>query len=232
MARQQQAMVAAEPSHAPGKLVLLDPARRERDRGRAATDVAAHPRPSPRRLVTVLFTDIVESTSMAVALGDGRWLDLHERHETLVRSESHKLRGRYLRSTGDGFVLTFDRSIAGVLAAAAIIEGSRKLGLEVRTALHSGECEIRGGRPAGLVFHIGARIVALAEPGEILVSQTVRDVTASSHLQFCERGSYDLKGLPGKWDLFSATLPNRAWELAAPRTRVKTPSAQMQAYAS
>jgi class 3 adenylate cyclase len=180
-----------------------------------------------RRLVTVLFTDIVESTRLVFSLGDRRWLELQAQHETVVRSHLARFGGRHFRSTGDGFVVTFDSAAAAVHAAAAIIESSRPLGLEVRAAVHAGECETHAGRPAGLVFHICSRIMNLARGNEILVSRTIRDVAAGANLAFLERGSHELRGLPGMWELYRAspaplstvTLPTSSRRPIALRTR-------------
>lgn len=169
----------------------------------------ATPRPPAgarsRRLVTVLFVDIVESTRWISLLGDQRWLDLQEQHESMTREAVRRFRGRYLRTTGDGFVVTFATCMAALLAARCIVESTRHaFGLDVRAALHSGECEIRGRRAGGVVFHICARIISLAQAGEILVSRAVREVAPASSVRFVDRGSHALKGLPGEWELYGA----------------------------
>jgi class 3 adenylate cyclase len=143
-------------------------------------------------------------------MGDSRWLDLHEKHEALMRSAVRKFRGTFLRSMGDGFVVTFGSSAAGVLAATDVIAGMRALGIELRAAVHIGDCELRGRRPGGIVFNVCARIIALAEPNEILVSRTVRDVAAGSSLTFKDRGAHVLRGVPGRWELYRALASREA----------------------
>jgi class 3 adenylate cyclase len=155
--------------------------------------------------VTVLFIDIVESTRWIWLLGDRRWLDLQEQHETMTREAVRQFHGHYLRSTGDGFVVTFGSCKAALLAALSIVEQTRDaFGLDVRAALHFGECEIRGRRAGGVVFHICARIIAYAQAGEILVSRAAREVAPTSAATFVDRGTYALKGLPGEWELYGA----------------------------
>jgi class 3 adenylate cyclase len=169
----------------------------------------AEPRPGDARvpdrwLAAVLFTDIVDSTGQAVRLGDGRWLELAAAHEGLVRDEVRRCRGRVVSAAGDGAVALFPSPAAGIRCAAAIVSGTRALGLEVRAGLHAGECERRGGRVGGIVFHIGARVAALADAGEVLVSHTVKDLVAGSGLAFTPRGVRRLRGVPGRWPVYAA----------------------------
>ena len=163
-------------------------------------------RPTPdadRILATVLFTDIVGSTERAAALGDRRWGQLLERHHTLVRSQIELFRGRELDTAGDGFLAIFDGPARAIRCARAITQQIRALDLEVRAGLHTGELQEAHGRVHGLAVHIGARVAALARPGEVLVSSTVRDLVAGSGLEFEEQGSHQLKGVPGEWRVFA-----------------------------
>jgi class 3 adenylate cyclase len=155
-----------------------------------------------RMLATVLFTDIVDSTSRALELGDRRWRHLLERHNALVRRELLRFRGREVDSAGDGFLATFDGPARAIRCAFAIVDGVREFGLAVRAGLHTGECEIADGKVAGIAVHTGARVAALANAGEVLVSSTVKDLVAGSGIQFIERGAHELKGI-GEWRLFA-----------------------------
>ena len=156
-----------------------------------------------RMLATVLFTDIVESTTKAIELGDRRWRELLERHNALVRRELLRFRGREVDTTGDGFLATFDGPARAIRCARTIVEGVRELGLSVRAGLHTGECEVADGRVAGIAVHTGARVAALASADEVLVSSTVRDLVAGSGIAFEDRGVQELKGIPGEWLLFA-----------------------------
>jgi pimeloyl-ACP methyl ester carboxylesterase len=160
-----------------------------------------------RMLATVLFTDIVESTSRAIELGDRRWRELLEEHNALVRRELIRFRGREVDSAGDGFLATFDGPARAIRCASAIVEGVRALGVDVRAGLHTGECEIADGKVAGIAVHTGARVAAEAGPGEVLVSGTVKDLVAGSGIAFSERGARELKGIPGEWRLFALVDP-------------------------
>ena len=151
-----------------------------------------------RALATVLFTDIVASTEHAVRLGDRAWTALLERHDRIVDRELSRHRGRRVNPTGDGVLATFDGPARGVRCARAIIEALRPLGLDVRAGLHCGEVELRGDDIGGMAVHIAARVAAQAEPGQVLVSRTVVDLTAGSGIVTQERGEYGLKGVPGK----------------------------------
>jgi pimeloyl-ACP methyl ester carboxylesterase len=156
-----------------------------------------------RMLATVMFTDIVGSTAKAIELGDRRWRDVLERHNALVRRELLRYRGREIDSAGDGFLASFDGPARAIRCAAAIVEGVRSLGIQVRAGLHTGECEIADGKVAGIAVHTGARVAAHAKADEVLVSSTVKDLVAGSGITFSERGTHELKGIPGEWRLFA-----------------------------
>jgi class 3 adenylate cyclase len=156
-------------------------------------------------LATILFTDIVGSTAKAAELGDRAWVDLVERHHALVRAQLDRFRGRELDTAGDGFFAAFDGPIRAIRCAAAIEGRVRDLGLEVRAGLHTGECEIVGEKLGGIAVNIGARVASQAQPGEVLVSSTVRDLVAGSGLAFQDRGEHELKGIPGGWRLYAVT---------------------------
>jgi len=149
-----------------------------------------------RVLSTVLFTDIVDSTKRAAELGDRNWRALLDRHDEAIRHEFSRFRGREIKTTGDGFLATFDGPARAVRCAAAIVERVRPLGIAVRSGLHTGEIEIQREDVAGIAVHIAARVVGLAGTGEVLVSSTVRDLVAGSGLRFEDRGSHLAKGLP------------------------------------
>lgn len=157
-----------------------------------------------RMLATVLFTDIVESTTKAIELGDRRWRELLDRHNELVRRELLRFHGREIDTTGDGFLATFDGPARAIRCAAAIVEQVHDLGLSVRAGLHTGECEVTGGNIAGIAVHTGARVAGYALADEVLVSSTVKDLVAGSGITFNERGLHVLKGIPGEWRLFAA----------------------------
>jgi class 3 adenylate cyclase len=162
-----------------------------------------HEREPDRVLATVLFTDIVGSTERASALGDRRWVDLLERHHTVVRKQLDRFRGREIDTAGDGFLATFDGPARAVRCAHAIGDAVRSLGIEIRAGLHTGECEVRNGGIGGLAVHIGARVAGIAGPGEVLVSSTVKDLVVGSDLAFTDRGTHSLKGAPGEWRLYA-----------------------------
>ena len=150
----------------------------------------------------MLFTDIVQATESAAALGDRRWREVLEQHHALVRRELNRFRGREIDTAGDGFLATFDGPARAIRCATAIRDGVRTLGLEVRAGLHTGECEAMGEKRGGLAVHIGARVAAAADPGQVLVSSTVKDLVAGSGVRFGDRGPQTLKGVPGEWRLF------------------------------
>lgn len=158
-----------------------------------------------RILATVLFTDIVDSTERAAALGDRRWRGLLQNHHRLVRTELERYRGREIDTAGDGFLATFDGPARGIRCAHAIVARARQLGIDVRAGLHTGECELAGKHVRGIAVHIGARVAAAARAGEVLVSSTVKDLVAGSGIQFTDRGAHVLKGVPGEWRLFAAS---------------------------
>ena len=154
-------------------------------------------------LATLMFTDIVGSTERSAALGDHAWRELLDRHHGLVRRELARFRGDEKDTAGDGFFATFDGPARAIRCAHAVVDGVHELGLEVRAGVHTGECELHEGKVAGIAVSIGARVAALAGGGEVLVSQTVKDLVAGSGLQFDERGDHELKGVPGTWRLYS-----------------------------
>jgi class 3 adenylate cyclase len=159
---------------------------------------------SPARvLATVLFTDLVGSTSRAAELGDRRWRDLIEQHHAAVRRELNRFDGREVDTAGDGFFAMFDGPARAIRCAQAIIPAVRPLDLDVRAGLHTGEVELADDKIAGIAVNIGARVAAKATAGEILVSGTVKDLVAGSGLEFEDRGTETLKGVPGEWRLFS-----------------------------
>ena len=162
-----------------------------------------------RVLSTVLFTDLVGSTTKAAELGDAAWKDLLAEHDTLVRHELDRHPGTEIDHTGDGFLATFDGPARAVRCARDIVARVRDLGLEVRAGCHTGEIEMVDGNVRGLAVHTGARVMALAGPSEVFVSSTVRDLVGGSGLTFEDRGMHELKGVPGEWHLFLAT-PERA----------------------
>jgi class 3 adenylate cyclase len=156
-----------------------------------------------RVLTTVLFTDIVGSTAKAAEVGDAAWRELLHRHHDLIRRQLTRHRGRELDTAGDGFFASFDGPARAIHCAWTIREAVPDLGLEVRAGLHTGECELVDGKVGGIAVHIGARVARQAGPGEVLVSQTVKDLVAGSGIAFSERGAAELKGVPGEWRLFA-----------------------------
>jgi class 3 adenylate cyclase len=168
------------------------------------TGARVHAQPEADRvLATLLFTDIVGSTERAAALGDRRWRDLLNAHDAAVRRELVRARGREIKTTGDGFLAAFDGPARAIRCAQAIGAAATKLGLAVRAGVHTGECEVRGDDLAGIALHIGARLAALAEPGEILATGTVRDLVVGSGIAFADRGEQTLRGVPGVWRVFA-----------------------------
>jgi len=160
--------------------------------------------PDPDRVLkTLVFTDIVGSTQRAASLGDRRWRELLDRHHAVVRSQLERFRGAEVDTAGDGFFATFDGPARAVRAACAIRDDLRALELEIRAGVHTGECELVTGGVRGIAVHVAARVAAQAAPGEIVVSNTVRDLVAGSDLQFTARGTAELKGIPGEWRLWS-----------------------------
>jgi pimeloyl-ACP methyl ester carboxylesterase/class 3 adenylate cyclase len=162
--------------------------------------------PEPNRvLATVLFTDIVGSSERAAELGDRRWRDLLDEFYATVRRELDRYRGIEIDTAGDGFVARFDGPARAIKCASSISDSVGTLGLRVRSGLHTGECEVSGDRLRGIAVHTGARVGALANSGEILVSSTVKDLVAGSGIQFADRGMHVLKGIPGEWRLFAVS---------------------------
>jgi pimeloyl-ACP methyl ester carboxylesterase len=156
-----------------------------------------------RVLATVLFTDLVGSTERAAELGDRGWSELLSAHDAAVRRELERFRGREVDTAGDGFLATFDGPARAVRCAVAVREAVRGLGLELRAGVHTGECELDGDKVRGIAVHTGARVASLAEPGEVLVSSTVKDLVAGSGIEFEDRGTHELKGVPGEWRVFA-----------------------------
>jgi pimeloyl-ACP methyl ester carboxylesterase len=158
-----------------------------------------------RVLATVMFTDVVRSTERAAELGDRQWRDALDAHDEAVRRELRAFRGHEVKTTGDGFLATFDGPARAIRAAAAIVAAAATLQMEVRVGLHTGEIEMRGDDIGGLAVHIAQRVSALAQPSEILVSSTVKDLVAGSGIEFESRGEHMLKGVPDSWRLFAVT---------------------------
>jgi class 3 adenylate cyclase len=156
-----------------------------------------------RMLATVLFTDIVDSTRRAAEIGDRDWHALLDAHDAIVRVQLNNFRGREVNTSGDGFLAMFDGPQRAIRCAMSIRDAVQALGIEVRAGLHTGECEVRGDDIGGIGVHIGARVSALADPNDVLVSSTLRDLVIGSGLEFEDRGTHELKGVPGEWHLFA-----------------------------
>lgn len=160
--------------------------------------------PEPDRvLATVLFSDIVGSTERATTLGDQAWRDRLDAHDGMVRRQLGRFRGVEVKTTGDGFVATFDGPARAIGCGRAIRDGALQLDMSVRVGLHTGEVEMRGDDISGIAVHIGARVMALAQPGEVLVSRTVTDLVAGTGIEFEDRGEHELKGVSGSWRVFA-----------------------------
>jgi class 3 adenylate cyclase len=166
------------------------------------TGVRAAPEPD-RVLATVMFTDIVGSTEQAAAIGDRAWRDMVERHHTAVRRQLERFRGREVDTAGDGFFATFDGPARAIRCAEAIRDAVHSLGIDVRIGLHTGECEILDDKISGIAVNPGARVGSLAGPGEVLVSRTVVDLVAGADMEFVDRGTHVLKGVPGEWQVYA-----------------------------
>jgi len=164
---------------------------------------AADAHDGQRVLATLLFTDIVGSTKRAADVGDRRWADLLAAHHALVRRELSRFNGREVDTAGDGFFATFDGPARAIRCACAIRDAVTSLDLTIRAGLHTGELELDGGAPRGLAVHVGQRVAGEADPGEVLVSGTVRDLVAGSGIRFVDRGTHALKGVPDEWHLFA-----------------------------
>jgi pimeloyl-ACP methyl ester carboxylesterase len=157
-----------------------------------------------RVLATVLFTDIVDSTRRAAGMGDHAWRGLLDNHDAIARQTVEKFRGRLVKTTGDGILATFDGPGRAVRCALAFSTAAGQIGLPLRAGLHTGEIELRHRDVGGIAIHAAARVMAQAQANEVLVSRVVTDLVAGAGLKFAERGSHELKGIPGKWDLFAA----------------------------
>jgi class 3 adenylate cyclase len=163
-------------------------------------------RPAPeadRRLLTVLFTDIVGSTQRAAELGDRRWRALLERHDELARAEIGRQGGRVVKTIGDGFLATFEGPARAIECARSLGTATSALGVQIRAGMHTGECELMGDDIGGMCVHLAARVCALAGPGDVLVSRTVKDLVVGSGIEFSAQGTEELRGVPGAWELFA-----------------------------
>jgi class 3 adenylate cyclase len=158
-----------------------------------------------RVLATILFTDLVDATARASELGDRRWRETLEQHHRLIRTQLGYFREREMDTAGDGFFATFDGPARAIRCACAIRDGVRELGLEIRAGLHTGECELMDDKIGGIAVHIGARVASVAQPGEVLVSRTVKDLVAGSGIGLDDRGQQTLKGIAGEWQLYAVT---------------------------
>jgi class 3 adenylate cyclase len=154
-----------------------------------------------RKLVTVMITDIAASTERLAAAGDQHWRDVLDGHDRAVRVELQRFGGREVNTTGDGFIAAFESPTAAVRCGERIVASLAELGIEVRVGLHTGECEVRGDDLAGMAVHIAARVAATARPGEVVVSKSLADLVLGSGLEFDDRGTHELKGVPGSWAL-------------------------------
>jgi class 3 adenylate cyclase len=166
------------------------------------TGVRRHRKPD-RVLATIMFTDIVSSTERAAKLGDRAWRDLLGTHDEVMRRQLERFQGRPVKTLGDGFLATFDGPARAIHCARAAVDSVRELGVEIRAGLHTGEVEVMGDDVGGMAVHIAARVGAKAEAGEVLVSSTVRDLVVGSRIEFDERGSHELKGVPDAWRLYA-----------------------------
>ena len=183
-------------------LLMLDPDAIVDEIEQFLTGVRHEPE-SNRILATVMFTDIVGSTVRAAELGDRRWRDLLATHHAAVRRELKRFDGREVKTTGDGFLVTFAAPSRAIACACAVRDAVHQYGIDVRVGLHTGECEIMGDDIGGLAVHTAARVAADADPGEVLVSSTVKDLVAGARISFVDRGTHQLKGVPGEWRLFA-----------------------------
>jgi class 3 adenylate cyclase len=156
-----------------------------------------------RMLATVLFTDICGSTEHVASMGDRSWRFMLERHDALFRRALERHRGREIKHTGDGFLATFDGPARAIRCAADVADAVASLGLQVRAGLHTGELEVMDGDLGGMAVHIAARVMDRAQPSEVLVSSTVKDLVVGSGIDFEERGAHELRGVPGEWQLYS-----------------------------
>lgn len=166
--------------------------------------------------ISSLFTDIVGSTETAVLLGDDAWADLLERHHAAVRAQIARFGGQEMDTSGDGFFVIFQEPAAAVESGEGILDAVEALELSVRIGVHAGDCRVADGKCTGLAIHIGARIAALASPGEVLVSDAVR-TSVGARYRFADRGTHELKGIPGSWKL--SALERRARTVIPPQRR-------------
>jgi len=162
-----------------------------------------------RVLATVMFTDMVESTSRAAKLGDARWRALISEHDRLVRAEMARYRGREVDRRGDGFIAIFDGPARAIQCALSIVQRAHELGIQIRAGLHTGEIDLIESGIAGIAVHVAARVESLAGPDEVLVSSTVRDLVVGSGFSFSDRGRHELKGVPGTWQVMRVEMPAR-----------------------
>jgi len=161
--------------------------------------------PAPDRVLsTIMFTDIVDSTVQAALVGDTQWRSRLELHNAVVRRQLERFGGREIKQTGDGFLSAFDSPAGAIRCGITICQEMQNIGLHLRVGIHSGECEVLGDDLGGIAVHIGARIAAIAGPDEVLVSRTVTEVVIGSDIDFDHRGAYELKGVPGQWELYAA----------------------------
>jgi class 3 adenylate cyclase len=166
------------------------------------------PEPNPNRvLATLVFIDIVDSARGAAERGAHRWREMLNRHDEVIRRELVRFRGREVKATGGGFVAAFDGPARAVQCALAVNEAGRRLGLDLRLGVHTGECEQRDNHLAGIALDIAAQVAALAQPGQVLASRTVTDLVVGSRLEFADRGEHQLEGVPGRWHLFAVQVP-------------------------
>jgi class 3 adenylate cyclase len=157
-----------------------------------------------RELVSVLFTDIIASTEITALLGDGRWRELLDQHDAMVRDHLAGFGGREVKTLGDGFFAVFDVPAHAIRCAQAIVDDARQLGLDLRTGIHAGECEVRGHDYLGIAVNIGARVASVAGAGQVLATRTVRDLVEGSGIAFADLGVHHLKGVPEPWHLVRA----------------------------
>ena len=190
-----------------GVYTWVDPDVREAslEATRRFMEELADPVEPERVLATLLFTDIVGSTQHLARMGDTAWSALLGRHNAVVRRAIARFGGREVETTGDGFFVSFDGPSRAVRAALAIREAVADLGLEIRSGLHIGECEIADGKLSGMAVHVAARVSALARPGEVLVTGAVRDLAAGADIEFTDRGTHELKGIPDEWTLYAVS---------------------------
>jgi pimeloyl-ACP methyl ester carboxylesterase len=190
-------------SQSPDHFFWLGPADAELDEIELFLTGELRPHAADRILATVMFADIAGSTARAAELGDARWRELLERFYTIARAQLQRFRGREIDTAGDGLFAAFDGPARAIRCMEAIRASASSLGYEIRAGAHTGECEIINGKPGGIAVHIAARIAAHAQPGEIFVSTTVKDLVVGSGLAFEERGAQQLKGVPGDWRLYA-----------------------------